>query len=204
MDAVKRNTKIKYEHIVIDNASSDGTKEWFAWMRKNTSWHDNVKYFRQERNTGDWGGMLIGATHSTGEYIVQLDNDIIPCEGWLQYMLYTLQNTSYRVVMLKRSNVFGKWILKPRTEIADIGGLMVGGIERPVACFMMRKADFDKINVPESQGAKSKYVIGRKLPTAKIMNKTCYELQATKGEIVANIDQRSKYSPQNGQIWQKV
>jgi len=44
LDAVKQNTKCEYEHIIIDNGSSDGTAEWFRWMSVNTNWYPKVKY----------------------------------------------------------------------------------------------------------------------------------------------------------------
>ncbi|GAG16452.1 unnamed protein product [marine sediment metagenome] len=210
LDAVKQNTKCDYEHIIVDNDSSDGTKEWFAWMAKNTDWYNKVKYHRMERNCGDWGGMLYGATvannATVGNYIVQLDNDIIPCEGWLTAMLTVLQNKSYRVVMLKRDNV--AWKLKSLSVPVSTGGVVTTRVERAVACYMMSKEDFDLCSkyIPEAQGAKSKYIMAgltrrwKGLTIGKILNKTCYELQADAGNDI----QREKYSPKNPQIWEKI
>ena len=121
LDAVRRNTCVEYEHIIIDNASSDGTPEWFDWMSKNTDWYKNLRYFRMDRNCGDWGGMLAGFAQAKGDYIVQLDNDIIPCEGWLAAMLTVLNETDYKVVMLKRDNV--AWKLKPLSPVKQLDGI---------------------------------------------------------------------------------
>jgi len=203
LDAVKRRTKIPYEHIIVDNASSDGTKEWFAWMNKN-SWYENIKYVRMERNCGDWGGMLAGASVATGEFIVQLDNDIIPCEGWLTALHSALVGTNYDVMMLRRANVYGEWILKPLSQVRIVGGLEVVRIERPVACYMMRTEDFNSLHISESQGARSKYMIARKFRIGKILNRTCTELEADRHLIESGMDQRSKYPPSNKQIWEKV
>jgi len=195
LDAVRNNTKCDYEHIIIDNDSSDGTYEWFTWMFKNTTWFDRVTYCKMERNYGDWGGMLAGAAVAKGEYIVQLDNDIIPCEGWLTDMLTVLKETDYRVVMLKRDNV--AWKLKSLSVAKITGGLAVTRVERAVACYMMSKKDFDSLGIPENQGMKSKYIMARKLkPIGKILNRTCIELQAD--------FQRKKYNPKNPQVWETV
>ena len=146
IDAVKRHSHISYEHIIIDNASSDGTREWMHWMHENTSWYkDTLLYYRMPSNLGDWGGMLSGFDLSKGEYIVQLDNDIIPCDGWLTAMLTVLNETSYKVVMLKRDNV--AWKLKPLSPVRKIRDLEVVRVERAVACYMMRMADFASLDI---------------------------------------------------------
>ena len=195
LDAVKRNSCVEYEHIIIDNASSDGTPEWFEWMSKNTDWYKILRYFRMDRNCGDWGGMLAGFAQAKGDYIVQLDNDIIPCEGWLMSMLTVLNETSYKVVMLKRDNV--AWKLKPLSPVKKLGGLATTKVERAVACYMMSRESFASLNIPEKQGMKSKYIMAKKLnPIGKILNKTCIELQAD--------FQRAKYNPKNPQIWETV
>jgi len=199
LDAVKRNTLLTdYEHIIVDNYSSDGTYEWFTWLQQNCShWYDKVKYLRMERNTGDWGGMLAGFQEASGDFIVQLDNDIIPCSGWLTALAEVLINSQYKAVMLKRDNV--AWKLKPQSRSKMIGDYEVCKIERVVACYMMRTEHFSMISraIPESQGLKSKYIMAKMLnPLGKILNRTCIELQAD--------DQRVKYSPKNPEIWEKV
>ena len=195
IDAVKRYSHVSYEHIIIDNASSDGTPEWFKWMNVNTFWYPDLRYFRMNRNCGDWGGMLAGFAQANGDYIVQLDNDIIPCDGWLTAMLTVLKETSYKVVMLKRDNV--AWELKPLSPVRKVGELEVVRVERAVACYMMRMVDFASLNITAKQGMKSKYMMAAKLkPIGKILNRTCIELQAD--------FQRKKYDPKNPQIWETV
>ena len=197
VNAVRTASQIDYEHIIVDNASSDGTYEWFKWMKENTSWFDKLRYVRMEYNEGDWGGMLKGFGHTRGNYIVQLDNDIIPCEGWLRVMKTVLEMTEYKVVMLKRDNV--AWKLKPLSEIRHVGLLQVARVERAVACYMMSKDNFMKCynNIPPRLGKKSKYIMAKLLhPIGKILNRTCIELEAD--------FQRKKYDPKNPQIWEKI
>lgn len=201
MDAVRNNTKCDYEHIIIDNDSSDGTLQWFKWMFDNTTWFDRVTYCRMDRNCGDWGGMLAGFRVAKGDYVVQLDNDIIPCGGWLMDMRMVLERTRYKVVMLKRDNV--AWKLNPLSIPENIDGLEVTRVERAVACYMMSRENFDLCSkyIPEKQGMRSKYIMARKLnPIGKILNRTCYELQADAGNDI----QREKYKPNNPQVWEKI
>ena len=197
MDAVRRRTSVPYEHIIIDNASTDGTFEWFNWMSQNTNCFNTVRYFRMPRNTGDWGGMLAGFQQAKGDYIVQLDNDIIPAEGWLKAMLAVYNQSDFNIVMLKRANV--AWILKPIGPEQIIDKYTVAPVERAVACYLMSRDDFQRLanKIPERQGLKSKYIMARMLkPIGKIMDVSCIEIQAE--------DQREKYDPKNPQIWEKV
>jgi glycosyltransferase involved in cell wall biosynthesis len=202
VDAVKRLSDIDYEHIIVDNGSTDGTYEWFRWISEHCSWFGNIKYVRIEGNTGDWGGMLYGATIAKGKYIVQLDNDIIPCQGWLSAMVKALEETTYEVIMLRRENV--AWKLKPLSVPVVVDGLHIVRVERAVACYIMKRVHFDMCAnyIPAEQGAKSKYIMAgltkrwKGLKIGKILNRTCIELQAD--------DQRQKYSPKNPQIWEKI
>jgi len=197
LNAVKRRTKMSYEHIIVDNCSTDGTNQWFNWMHANTYWYKGtVRYFRMPRNLGDWGGMLAGFEQAKGKYIVQLDNDIIPAEGWLKAMIEVYERSDYNVVMLKRANV--AWKLKPLSHL-KIGQWETARVERAVACYLMHRMDFSTLvkHIPENKGLQSKYIMAKHLsPIGKILNLSCIELEAE--------DQRIKYNPKNPQIWEKV
>jgi len=183
---VRNNTKYEdYQHIIIDNASSDGTSEWFSWLfHEARTWYSNLRYVRLDRNAGDWGGMIAGFTFfPKAEYYVQLDNDILVPENWLTEMKTVLDTTDYAVVMLKREGIKGKWILKPLsrgTWIAD-NSIEIYKVERPVACFMTTRKWMDLFvrSIPETKGAKSKYMIRTltKGKIAKIHNLRCEEME---------------------------
>jgi hypothetical protein len=121
-------------------------------------------------------------------------------------MLTVLKELDYRVVMLKRDNV--AWKLKPLSAVRKIGDLEVARVERAVACYMMSRESFDLCvkYIPESQGTRSKYIMAgltrrwKGLKIGKILNRTCYELQADAGNDI----QRQKYDPKNPQIWEKI
>jgi glycosyltransferase involved in cell wall biosynthesis len=188
-----------YEHIIIDNASSDGTPEWFRWMQANTKCYPNLKYIRYNVNLGDWGGMVAGLKHISqlSKYVIQLDNDIIPCDGWLESMVYVLENTKYKIVMLKRANV--EWKLKPLSpKQILLNSLEICKVERGVACFMASTEDFRMFGAKVKDPTKSKYEIRGFVhgQIAKILNKTCIEIDG--------LEQRKKYSPKNPEVWAKL
>ena len=195
---VKLNTKAEYEIILVDNNSSDGTREWIGWMQKHTAWYDNMKILHMDRNCGDWGGMLVGFRYSIGDYIVQLDNDIQVPDGWLTALQYALDNTDYEVMMLKRDNVAWKLGAKNMQELKN--GLLVGQVERPVACYITTRSTFTMFanHIREKDGMKSKYMIRSltKQNIGKVLNVRCLEMEADY--------QRQKYDPKNPQIWEKV
>jgi len=198
LNYVRLRSDEEYEIILVDNASSDGTKEWIAWMHDNTNWYENMKVLHMDRNCGDWGGMLVGFQHSIGDYIIQLDNDIEVPEQWLSSLRYALDNTDYEVVMLKRDNVAWKLPVKNETKLEN--GLLIGQVERPVACYMTTRSTFTEFanHIKENQGSKSKYMIRSltKGMIGKVLNVRCLEMEADY--------QREKYNPKNPQVWEKV
>ena len=199
VNAVRNFSHSPYEHIIIDNNSNDGTAEWFRWMQANTKWFPNLKYIHYSMNLGDWGGMVVGLKHISDQckYAVQLDNDILPCDGWLEAMTYTLENTKYRIVMLRRANV--EWKLKPLSPIQMLpNSLEICKVERGVACFMASLKDFQyfavKIKKPQTSKYEIRTLAGGQI--CKILNKPCTEIDG--------LEQRKKYSPKNPEIWERL
>lgn len=201
LNAVRLNTDYPdYEHIIIDNNSSDGTFEWFRWMQVNTAWHSQVKYYRMTQNWGDWGGMRIGFQHISPEtkYIVQLDNDIIPDKRWLTAMIEVLQNVDCKIVMLKRENVYMFLQTSCPFFYEDYA---LGWVDRAVACYMIDKDLFAKMlnEIPDNLGYKSKPLMSDYIEkkVVKILNVRCTEIEGT-------WHREKKYKATNPEIWQKV
>jgi glycosyltransferase involved in cell wall biosynthesis len=186
-----------YEHIIIDNNSQDGTYEWFRWMNANTKHLDKLRYFRMKDNVGDWTGMATGLKYAKGDYIVQLDNDILVNDKtWLQDMVTILEKTGYKSVMLKRRGAI--WVLghkqtgEPQT-IGNIDGLEVIPVERSVACYMTSREIFEMLVQNVHNKDRSKYEVRNLIGnTAKILNRTCEECEYK--------IQRIKYNPKNKNV----
>ena len=199
VQSVAKTEGEQYKHIIIDNASSDGTREWFKWMYENTQVLKHCEYYRYEKNQGDWGGMFVAQPFTKDcDYVVQLDNDILVTPDWLTAMRAGLENTDYKTMSLRRENVL--WKLKPLTKPVKIQGYEIARVERPVACFMMSKQFYDLCceKIPPKKGMRSKYIIAQlaKRQIGKVLNVTCQEIDSQ--------TQRTVYSPKNSQIWEKI
>lgn len=200
IDSLKKNTNYpNYEHIIINNNSSDGTKEWLSWISKsNIEYFNKIKIVNNEINLGDWGGLLEGINHvhEDSEYFVQLDNDVVINDpDWINKMIFVLENTNYNIVQLKRIGV--KTVVPVHQQQAinyKNNDLTFGQIERPVACFMLKTADFKKHYnyLKNSDFFSGKTILSRLLGgTIKITNLYCNILDGYDGVNHLNYE---KYS----------
>lgn len=73
--------RVEYEVIVVDDGSTDGTPEFLA------SLGGDVRTVRNEANSGFAKSCNRGAAIARGRYLVFLNNDTIPLEGWLQALV---------------------------------------------------------------------------------------------------------------------
>ncbi|MEK6671671.1 MAG: glycosyltransferase [Nitrospirota bacterium] len=74
-------TMPEYEVIVVDNASTDGTAEFLA------SLGGDVQVIRNPENYGFAVACNQGAKAASGEFLLFLNNDTIPTEGWLNALV---------------------------------------------------------------------------------------------------------------------
>lgn len=75
---------IPIEIIVVNNASTDGTKEW---LENEKSTHQNLDVISLDQNLGFGPAVNIGIEHSTGKFLAILNNDTIVSPGWLSNLL---------------------------------------------------------------------------------------------------------------------
>ncbi len=77
-------TAITYEVVVVDNASTDGTADWFANPER---FPTPVRYLRNDTNEGFARANNRGARLSAGRYLLFLNNDTLVQPGWLDGMV---------------------------------------------------------------------------------------------------------------------
>ena len=93
ISSIQRNTKLPYEIIVVDQASTDGTLEYLGGIRG-----VRKKVIRNVSNTGFSKGNNQGIAVAEGWYIVLINNDTIVGKGWLSVLLLRLQDHDVGVV----------------------------------------------------------------------------------------------------------
>ena len=74
-------TDVSYEVILVDNASTDRTGAFLATLR------GDIRMIRNEENLGFAKACNQGAGAARGRYLVFLNNDTIPCKGWLRALI---------------------------------------------------------------------------------------------------------------------
>ena len=86
LEALKKHTPEElYELIIVDNNSIDGTHEYLSGI------NDNVKIITNNENQGFTIACNQGAREAQGKYIVFLNNDTIPLDGWLTALIDTFK-----------------------------------------------------------------------------------------------------------------
>lgn len=134
-----------YEHIIINQNSSDGTKEWLDSLLYEKYY--KLKVLHNKENSGDAGGMKDGfdIISNDTEYVMQFDNDCYPLtQNFLKYMVDIMDtNPKIGALMCKREGV--GTILTP-TNIRNINNIKCGNIPIGTCCIMFRRKDLEKIN----------------------------------------------------------
>lgn len=81
LDAVAHQTSLPHEIIVVDNASTDGSKEAIARE------HPEVVLVENTHNLGYGLGVNLGAARAGSEWLALLNADAVPDPRWLERML---------------------------------------------------------------------------------------------------------------------
>jgi GT2 family glycosyltransferase/glycosyltransferase involved in cell wall biosynthesis len=96
LESIIRNTDYpNYEVVVVDNNSLDGTP---AYLRYMSTQHQHINVLLNKNNAGFASANNQGISHSSGDYIVLLNNDTIVPAGWLSRLLQPLRNPTVGMV----------------------------------------------------------------------------------------------------------
>ncbi len=80
IESLNKYTTCEYELIIVDNGSTDGTKEYLKSLK-------NVILIFNQENIGCIKANEQGINKAKGDYICLLDNDTLVSKGWLVGML---------------------------------------------------------------------------------------------------------------------
>lgn len=86
LESVLRTTRPPYELILIDNASTDGTWEYFQALEKRHG-PARVELIHNEANVGFPAGCNHGIHHARGRFLVFLNHDTVVVPGWLDGLI---------------------------------------------------------------------------------------------------------------------
>src|SRR5208283_5526241 len=76
--------RANYEVILVDDCSTDGTREWLSGLG------EPFRVIVNERNLGFGAATNRGAAQARGRVLALLNNDLVLARGWLQPMLGAL------------------------------------------------------------------------------------------------------------------
>lgn len=98
-------TSIRFEVILIDNVSTDGTREA---LRELTRLHPNLHLIENEVNAGFAGAINQGAAQARGEFLAICNSDIIVTPGWLDRLVASMQADPTLAVVSPMTNYVGE------------------------------------------------------------------------------------------------
>jgi GT2 family glycosyltransferase len=86
--SLEKQTYKDFECLLVDNGSTDGSQEF---IKQNFDW---IKLIELNENFGFARGNNIGFEHSTGKYIVTLNNDTVTASHWLENLVNAAKKDS--------------------------------------------------------------------------------------------------------------
>jgi GT2 family glycosyltransferase len=111
---------VSYEIVLVDDGSTDGTREWLAGLGK------PFRVILNERNIGFGPSCNRGAAVARGRILAFLNNDLVLGRGWLSPMLGALGSLGWR------AGVIGNVQVDAATGEIDHAGILVTERGKPV------------------------------------------------------------------------
>jgi len=149
IDSIIKNTDIDYRLVIIDNASSDETKNYLERLKDKEG--ARVSLIRNENNLGFIKAVNQGMKLSKAPYVCLINNDTIVAKGWLDEMIRVAESSPNIGLVNPSSNTLGQkmgkgeslegyadFIKKDVTAFAEIGSAI--GF-----CMLIKREVIDKI-----------------------------------------------------------
>jgi GT2 family glycosyltransferase len=110
LDSLKRQTYANFEIVVVDNASTDNSRELLARDYSSTSppaeLNPEVRVVALDSNRGFAGGVNAGLRAARGEIIVLLNNDTEAEATWLEELSAALQANPHAAMAASKLRLF--------------------------------------------------------------------------------------------------
>ncbi|NOZ74705.1 MAG: glycosyltransferase, partial [FCB group bacterium] len=88
IDSIKKNTRIPFELIIVDNGSQDGTVKYIKTLAKKDV---RIIIKLNHKNIGFAAGNNLGAKLAHGRYTLFLNNDVLVPDGWLKNLVKSIE-----------------------------------------------------------------------------------------------------------------
>lgn len=99
------------EVIIIDNGSTDGTKEYLKGLS------GDIRIITNDENVGYTVACNQGARVATGRYLVFLNNDTLPQQGWLKHLINTVERDA-------QAGAVGAKLVYPDGKLQEAGAIV--------------------------------------------------------------------------------
>jgi len=96
LESIERFTQYpNYEILIVDNASTDGTRQWLA---EASGTRPDLRIFLNDENTGFAAANNQAFSEATGEIFCLLNNDTVVTPGWLSALVRELRDPAVGMV----------------------------------------------------------------------------------------------------------
>jgi GT2 family glycosyltransferase len=126
-DSLERHTRLPYELIVVDNASTDGTVEY---LRDYAASRHHVKVVENVSNRGFAGGNNQGLALARGKYLLLINNDTVVTPLWLEDLIEIMERHPDTGLVGPMSNYVGGLQLVKDVSYRDLFGLEAFAADR--------------------------------------------------------------------------
>ncbi len=111
--------RISYEVILVDDGSTDGTRDWLAGLG------EPFRVVLNERNLGYAAATNRGAAIARGKILALMNNDLVLRRGWLGPMLSVLKSLG------RRAGLVGNVQVNAASGEIDHSGVVIGETCKP-------------------------------------------------------------------------